>query len=185
MKLNIPHQAATGAKVGIRMTADHLPQLHAAMEALVSQQVLVGIPESKTVRRPDPDEPSNMTNAAIGYVMEHGSPAQNIPARPFLGPGVAASAKVLGNWLENTARKALAGDLSAVERGLHSTGLAAQAAVRGKITAGPFEPLSPRTIKKRRAKGRTGTKPLIDTSQMRNAVNYVIRPTPLAKRRKG
>jgi hypothetical protein len=31
------------------------------------------------------------------------------------------------------------------------------------------------TLERRRAKGRTGTKPLIDTGQLRNAITYVLR----------
>jgi hypothetical protein len=31
---------------------------------------------------------SDLSNAQIAYLNEHGSPARNVPARPFVGPGV-------------------------------------------------------------------------------------------------
>ncbi len=55
------------------------------------------------------------------------------------------------------------------------SGLMGQDAVRGKITSGPFVPLAPATLRARKAKGRTGEKPLIDTGQLRAAYTYVIR----------
>jgi hypothetical protein len=48
--------------------------------------------------------------------------------------------------------------------------------VRAFITAGQgFAPLAAATLAARRRKGRTGTKPLIDTGQLRRAITYVLR----------
>jgi hypothetical protein len=55
-----------------------------AISQLSNKDVLVGIPDSAPERTDTP-----ITNAQIGYVMETGSPAHNVPARPFLVPGVA------------------------------------------------------------------------------------------------
>ena len=72
--------------------------------------------------------------------------------------------------------RALKGDADAGDKALHSAGLIAQNAVRNKITEGPFVPLAPMTLAKRKARGRTGEKPLIDSGAYRNAQTYVIRP---------
>lgn len=53
------------------------------ISALTGRRVLVGIPES-TAERGD----TKINNAMLGYIHEFGSPARNIPARPFLLPGV-------------------------------------------------------------------------------------------------
>ncbi len=159
------------SKPGVRMTLDRVRQAQAAVRAIGRDRVLVGIPAENAFRT-DTKEP---TNAALGYILDRGSPARNIPARPWLIPGVQNAQQEIGERLESSIRRTLAGDIMDVDRTLHTVGLVAQNAVRQKITDGPFVPLSPVTLAKRRAKGRTGTKPLIDTTQMRAAVTYVVR----------
>jgi hypothetical protein len=58
------------------------------MRGLEREQVMVGIPSKTAERQPDPEEPGPMNNATIGYIMENGSPAANIPERPHLKPGI-------------------------------------------------------------------------------------------------
>lgn len=116
-----------------------------------------------------------MNNATIGYIMENGSPAANIPERPHLIPGVQEAREDIADQLEGGARAILEGRETDANRVLHRVGLVAQNAVRRKIDEGPFDPLSPVTLSKRRKRGRTGTKPLIDTAQYRNAITYVVR----------
>ena len=57
----------------------------------------------------------------------------------------------------------------------HAAGLIAQNSVRRTLTTAAYRPLSERTLAERRARGRTGTKPLIDTGQYRNSITYVVR----------
>lgn len=145
-------------------------RLLGALQSLPSQDVLVGIPESKGRRQ---DEP--ISNALIGYLMETGMPASNVPARPFLKPGVkTAEARIL-RYLKQGAEYALKGDEAGVSRAMNAAGLTAVSAVKRKITTGPFEPLAPGTVRGRLRRGRTGTKPLIDTGQLRQSVTYVVR----------
>jgi hypothetical protein len=40
--------------------------------------------------------------------------------------------------------------------------------------SGNFEPLSERTLEARRARGRSGTKPLIDSAQLIQHVSFVV-----------
>jgi phage gpG-like protein len=154
-----------------KVTIDRLAQVLASMSELVKKDVLVGIPDSAPERR---DE-TPLSNAQIGYIQEFGSPAANIPARPFLIPGVENAQPEVLESLRAGTRAALDGNVGQVERSMVSAGIKAQNAVRAKIQDGPFAPLAPRTLAARRKRGRTGDKPLLDTGQLRNSVTYVLR----------
>jgi hypothetical protein len=154
----------------------------AAVESLAKKRVLVGIPadSDKNTRASGP-----MTNAALGYIHENGAPSVNIPARPFLVPGVQNAQSAMTPHLEAAARAAVAGDEQKMLQALNAVGLVAQNAVKAKITDGPFEPLKPGTVARRmRTKARRRRKvvtasadahPLIDTGQLRNSITYVVR----------
>lgn len=156
------------------MTYDNVKAATARIRAIGRDRVLIGIPAESPFRKPE-GEGQEPTNAQLGWIHEFGSPAANIPARPFLLPGVASVRQDIANRLERGIRATLRGNFMDVDKTLHAIGLTAQNAVRRKITEGPFIPLSPVTLAKRRAKGRKGTKPLIDTAQLRASVTYVIR----------
>jgi hypothetical protein len=146
-----------------------------AILKLTKSEVLIGIPDSGSARQPDPGEPAPPSNAVIGYIQEFGAPERNIPARPFLVPGVESITPKAAELLRKAGRAALFGDSGAVETALNQIGLIGQSAVQQKITDGPFAPLSERTLKARKARKRTGEKPLIDTGQLRRSVTYIVR----------
>lgn len=153
-----------------------MPALRKALGALTVHRVLVGIPTEKGLRKPEvgeAKEPPN--NAQIGYWMEFGVPESNIPARPFLNPGIANVQPQINARFEKCARDALGDGDPSVDATLNIVGLIAQNAIRAKITDGPFIPLHPATLAARRHRGRTGEKPLIDTGQLRASITYVIR----------
>lgn len=150
---------------------DRLKEVLQSISGLVDKQVLVGIPDSAPERKDD--EP--LSNAAIGYIQETGSPANNLPARPFLVPGVASAEEKTVPQLEKAVEAALDGDLPRAEKRMASAGLAAQNSVRAKINSGIAPQLKASTLAARRRRGRTGTVPLIDTGQLRNSITYVIR----------
>lgn len=158
----------------VAITQDHWDEVRRGMALLERQDVMVGIPAENAGRATEEDK-GPITNAEIGWVMETGSPEQNIPARPHLVPGVRAGAESIVKYLRNAAERALDGKTELMMRALHAAGLAGASAVKNKITDGPFEPLAPRTLAERRKRGRTGIKPLIDTGQYRNAISYVVR----------
>lgn len=161
---------------GIIMTVDQLGRVVKNIKQLADDRVLVGIPSTEAERNPDPADGavSPYNNAQLGYLHENGSPVANIPARPFLIPGVEEAKPKYTRRLKAAAGAALDGDEQRVDRNLHAAGLETQAAVRGRITEGPFVPLAESTLARRRARGRTGEKPLIDTGQLRNSINYVV-----------
>jgi hypothetical protein len=145
------------------------------IRSLGRDRVLVGIPAENALRKPEPGEPREVNNAMLGFIHENGSPARNIPARPFLVPGVRDARAAIAGQLGSASRATLAGKSTDADRTLHAVGLIAQNAVRKRIVNGPFEPLKPKTLAARRRKGRTGTKPLIDTGQLKNSITYVVR----------
>ena len=153
---------------GMQMITDALPDLLRRLAAVAQRDVLVGVPAGEA--RDD-----GPTNAEIGYQNEFGSPANNIPARPHLLPGVAAVQDKVVAKLTRAADAAASGRVSDAERHLHAAGLLAQNSVRRTLTTAAYRPLSERTLAERRARGRTGTKPLIDTGQYRNSITYVVR----------
>lgn len=186
-----------GFMKNIIVKIDRLGELSKAVEKLASSRVLVGIPESTAGRTDDSGE----NNAALGYIHEFGAPAQNIPARPFLMPGIQDAQEQIATRLGAAARAALKGDSSEVQAELSSAGTLAASSAKHRITAGPFEPLKPETVANRlrnrgtksvrpeerayadliargespqTAQEQAGVKPLIDTGQMRNAITYAV-----------
>ncbi len=162
-------------------TKDQTKSIFAAMRRLTEQEVLIGIPDENAARAEEEaadkkaaGEP--ITNAGLGYVNEFGRPEDNIPARPFLVPGVESAKDRVAKVLGAAARKTLEGDPDAAAAGLTKAGLIAETAVKSKIDEGPFAPLAPATLAERKRRGRTGEKPLIDTAQMQRSVTHVVRP---------
>lgn len=179
------------------MKVDRLKEVLQSISGLVQKQVLVGVPDSDPGRESG-DMDREISNAAIGYIQENGSPANNIPARPHLVPGVADATDKVAPQLQKAVEAALDGDIDGAQRRLSSAGLIAQNSVRAKITNGPFAPLSMLTLlaRKHRKDGGTVTgktlgqldsfvgpvdltgvrsSPLIDTAQYRNSITYVVR----------
>ena len=153
---------------------DRVDEMIASVQELTRREILVGIPQATAGRQGEPGgEP--VDNATLGYIHEFGSPDANIPPRPFLIPGVQEARDQIGKRLEAAARQAIDGNTEAMDDQMSAAGMVAQSAVRRKITEGPHTPLSPRTLAKRRAKGRTGERPLIDTGQLRRSITYVVR----------
>lgn len=158
---------------------DNTKALDDILKELGSHQVLVGIP-AETASRDD----SPINNAAIGYILETGAPEQNLPARPFLHPGVASARDDIAKVARKTLIQALSlsgstsGSAQTIQNGLAQMGLVAANAVRRRVDTGDFAPLAPSTIYRRQRRAnapRSGEKPLVDTGQLRNAVTYVVR----------
>jgi len=151
------------------------------MRALEKIELLVGIPSDDETHLGDDPGPNARTdgpatNALIGYVQNYGSPARNIPARPFMEPGIANGMPKAEPYLKAAATAATGGDLGRAERNIMAAGLVLQGAVRLEITEGDFAPLAPATIAARRRAGQQGElRPLIVSGQLRRSVSFVIR----------
>ncbi len=135
------------------------------------RDVLVGVPQDKTARKGDP-----ITNASLAYIHDQGAPEANIPARPFMKPGITNAQTKITNQMQLAAKKSIDGDASAIEQGLLKVGMVAQSSIRAIIQAGEgFAALTAGTLNARKKRGRTGVKPLLDTGQLRNSINFTIR----------
>ena len=146
-----------------------------SIKTLTSHDVFVGYPSTGPARDDGP-----LTNAYIAFIQEHGSPVKNIPARPFMVPGVMSIKAQAIKLLEQAAIAGLQGNQSQAVIILNQLGLIGVSAVQRAITRGEgWQPLSPRTLAARRRRGVTRTHPLIDTGSLRQHVEYVIRTRPV------
>jgi hypothetical protein len=183
---------------GVEKIVDRVNEFLERVHELTGTDVLVGVPESKNHRKDGP-----VTNSQIARIHEFGSPAQNIPARPFLRPGLKAVREKAVEMLKEGAKQALEGKGN-MEATMTKVGILARNSVINAITdpAPPFAPLKPATIRARlrrtaagrrkikqlRAKGQSleswasqtsddGTmniRPLLDTLQLRAAISFVL-----------
>lgn len=193
-------------KSGLHKIKDNADAVLKSMRELEWLAVLVGVPDDGERATQDGKnaraETQAINNAALAMIHNDGSPARNIPARPFMAPGIAAARSDIVRCFRDAAKAALGGNPGAVRKNYTAAGLISQAAIRAKITDGPFVPLQPGTVKARRyargtastrkseqkymelvaagidpgvAQDAAGIKPLINTGQLRNAITYVLR----------
>lgn len=166
---------------GVKMTVDHLARVAAAIAMLRETRVMVGLPSETAGRRE-----GGITNAALGYIHEHGAPEAKIPARPWLHPGVKQAESTTTTLLKTAGELALAGKGDGALRAMNVAGLQAVSAVRRYLTAGVPPPLAASTVRRRRRRSKgssylrvatspSQTTPLVDTGQLRQAVTYVVR----------
>lgn len=146
-----------------------------ALKLMASMEVLVGIPAEKAPRTSAEAKSQPISNAALGYIHNYGSPTQNIPARPFMEPGIKQAQRDIEQSLERAGLAALDGKPDQMLKSLHAAGIKAATSVKNKINSGIPPALKSSTIAARKRRGRTGTKPLIDTGQLRNSITYVVR----------
>ncbi|WP_417641965.1 hypothetical protein [Enterobacter kobei] len=175
-------------KSGVTTRVDNTQAILDALKSIGKKEVLVGIPEAASSR-----EDSPFSNAGIGYVNEYGSPAQNIPPRPHLVPGVKSVEDQTVPALKVAAQAALAGKDAAAMNALNQAGRLAVHGVHRFIRNANFTPLADSTVEARARKGRkgakaemarraakepastVGAKPLYDTGKYRDAITHVVR----------
>lgn len=180
----------------LKVSKDQVSAIRDSIRALADREVLVGFPEDTSQRQDDPTGP---TNAALGYIHDHGAPEQSIPARPFMIPGMRAVRDRVTSMLQRTAKRVVI-DKSAlnVDMEMEKVGLVVATSIKREINEGVPPPLAEATLRGRMARGPGSSvaqgafwelawrdagapasteiaKPLIDTGQLRNAVNFVVR----------
>jgi hypothetical protein len=185
---------ANSVDLGFEVGFDGLADLMKALAVMEAKDVVAGFPQEDEKPREDEDgNPSPITNAALGYIHNTGMPEQNIPARPFMVEGIESKEEPIGEAMKTAGSFALEGNAQGVEQALNAVGLIAKNGIQMKILDGPFDPLADSTLEARAARGRQGAqaeldrrengedpgvdlaRPLNDTGQMRNAVNYALR----------
>lgn len=152
----------------VTSTGNGLLDILQAVSELSLVDVLVGVPHGENRTEAD------MTNAQIGYLLETGSPAMNLPPRPHLVPGIEEVQDVIGEKLTAAVDAALSGNSKRMYFLLESAGMKATMNVKKFINRGDFAELAPLTIRERKRRGRKSEKPLVDTGQYRNSHTYII-----------
>jgi len=164
----------------IRMVTDHADAFFRGVKLLEKEHVLVGIPAEKAPRNSEEAKGHDISNAALAYIHNFGSPTQNIPPRPFMDPGIMNAKDQITAQMQKAGEAALDGNADGVRKNFEAVGLIAATSVKLKIREGPFQPLRPATIRARQR--RAGKKlasseirPLIDTGQLLASMTYVVR----------
>jgi hypothetical protein len=135
------------AQLKITKVTDNTDKLISSLQGVIKRTLLVGIPSENA-----PREDSSVSNAMIGYVQEFGEPANNLPARPFLVPGVNMKKDEIVQRLRIAAKAAIEGDEARAQTMLDSLGLILVNSVHDVMDAQQFVPLAPSTVEARLAK---------------------------------
>jgi len=146
-----------------------LQELRAALAAVRDSEVLVGIPQEKIHRKK-----GKINNASLMYIMTHGSPIRNIPARPVIEPAIEAAGNKerIAAELKDAATAYLERDPQRAIDFLNRAGIAGMNASKRWFTdaRNAWEPDKPATIKRKGS-----ARPLIDTGQLRKSITFVVR----------
>ena len=162
-------------KSTLKVTSDFTDNFQALIKRFKNDMVLVGIPED-TSERSDSDEINNATLLAIN---NFGSPAQNIPPRPVMAIGIRNAQEDIAAEYKKAVQVSLTKGFAALDTYYNRAGIIASNSVKKAINdqegiAAPAEA----TIYAREHRKPTpfkGTKALIVTGQMRNAITYVVK----------
>jgi len=160
----------TQVNININITVDNLRQFDAALQLLKRKQVLAGVPEAKARRKGEP-----INNATLAAIHDKGSPSQNIPARPFMEPGIKSVGAQIEQKLLTAGQAVLDGDSVKTEKALQAVGLIAQNGLRTRVNSNIPPALKPATLAARRRRGRTGTRTLVSGGELRNSLTYAVK----------
>jgi hypothetical protein len=148
---------------------NNMPKLAEALKKLQRAAVYVGIPADHSLRTGE-----DVTNAQLLYIHTHGSPLQNIPARPVIEPAIAAedNASRISAELKQAAQSALEADPRAMHQHLEKAGQLGENAAKRWFTdpRNHWAPNAPATIEEKGS-----DKPLIDTGELRRSITHVVK----------
>ena len=154
------------------MTSDFTSEFNEIIKSFKRDAVLVGIPEDENGRNDD----APIGNAALLAINNFGSPINNIPARPVMQIGIKNAQTEIAAAFREGAKQALSKGLAALSVTYNRVGIIASNSVKKAINSQEgIDPPSEATLKAREAKGFKGTKALVVTAQMRNAITYVVK----------
>lgn len=183
------------SKVSLQIKGTTPAELIKRVEDAAKADVLVGVPESTAPRK---DGKTKVNNAMLAAIHEAGAPSRNIPARPFMAPGIERVKDQLFKLFTAAAESIISGGdtMPYLER----IGTAARDSIRRYFTAdNGWKPLSAKTIvrraynrladnvsfmrasKQRRFKmlvkelqKQGPQRPLVDKGELRRSIEYVI-----------
>nr|DAV86204.1 MAG TPA: virion morphogenesis protein [Caudoviricetes sp.] len=134
------------------------------------QGVSIGYIEAKSLKRKD----TPVTNLKIATWQTYGT--HTIPPRPYLKPALLTNEKRIHEILEQAlVDEGLSGKTGAVNKALNVVGmLVRDTAKQNIVDQRNFVPLAPATIAARKRQDFKGTKALIRTGALLNAIQYVV-----------
>lgn len=163
-----------GAIPTLTVTSDFTKTFNDTIKRFKRDQVLIGIPESQAERK---DENSSINNATLLAMNNFGSPANNIPARPVMEIGIRNAQDQIAEEFKKAAVTVLSQGTQSGDRYFDRAGMIASNSVKKAINSQEgIAPPAESTLESRKSKGFNGTKSLIVTAQMRNAITHVVKP---------
>lgn len=161
----------------MKVTEDFTDKVNDVIKAFKKDIVLVGIPEDESQRN-DSDH-SQINNATILAINEFGSPVNNIPARPVMAIGIKKAQDEIAEQFKLAVQKSFAQGIDALSIYYNRAGSIAANSIKKVINnQDGIKPPKESTLKARKyinKGGFKGTKALIVTGQLRNAITYVVK----------
>lgn len=155
----------------LTVTKDFTKSFNEIIKRFKNDEVLVGIPVSEAGR----DE-KGINNATLLAINNFGSPANNIPARPVMEIGIRNAQDEIAEQFKKAAVQGLSKGAQALEYYYERAGMIGANSIKKAINdQDGIAPPSEATLKMRESMGFKGTKALIVTAQMRNAITYLVR----------
>lgn len=160
-------------KSTVKVTSDFTKQFNEIIKKFKKDTVLVGIPEDTSERK----NHDGINNATLLAINNFGSPANNIPARPVMEIGIRNAQEPIAAEFAKAAKEVLTKGPAAVDLYFNRAGMIAANSIKKAINSQEgISPPAESTMASRKARGFKGTKALIVTGQMRNAITYVVKP---------
>lgn len=156
----------------LKETEDRTEEIMKVIRSFKNDRVLVGIPQDDGQR----EEGDQINNASLLFINNFGSPGQNIPPRPVMQIGIRNAADRIADEYKKAVQKSWAGGLPDVEQSYERIGMIASNSIKRAINDQiDIEPPAQSTMDTRKSKGFSGTKALLVTGQMRNAITWVVK----------
>lgn len=163
------------SKPTLTITGDFTEEFNKIVKSFKKDAVLVGIPQEETQRTND----QMINNATLLAINNFGSPLNNIPPRPVMSIGIRSAQPEISEQFKLAAQKSFAEGIDALGTYYNRAGIIASNAIKKAINSQErIEPPADSTLASRKSAGFTGTKALIVTGQMRNAITYVVKEKP-------
>lgn len=160
----------------LQVTQDFTKDFNEVVSRFKRDAVLVGIPAQDNSRK---EEEGDIGNAAILAINHFGSEKAGIPPRPVLFIGLKNAQEQVAEILKTAAREALSKGAAALTLHYNRAGSVAASACKKVINdQDRLSPPSEATLKARQyltQAGFKGTKSLLVTGQLRNAITYVVK----------
>lgn len=159
-----------------------LKRILSQVEDFKDGYVAVGYFEGQTHKNPGGGE--DLPLAGIAAVHEYGATIDNgwgrgikivIPERSFIRAWAVEKKEEIASVIGELYNQVLDGRLTA-KKALQLLGQYGVAGIKKKIDVGPFVPLADSTLRMRE---HGGSKPLIDTGQLRNSIRAEVRSGPI------